>query len=344
MSAVLSAVEIKQLDATKKPAPVGEVSVKIPWADSIALAREVGYKIVDANLRGYGGFQFRVGEHSSVSGALQVCANGLHYCLEPIQCMRYAQPYKRPLRYLRVVAMGEAVADVSEDGTVEKKAARYLYIDGELSGAEWAALILPKINEAKSLTRALFAADTNNVALLSTYKSADADWILYFAAAAKSINAVREVIRSVWGHNVQEALDMCFYANNIEAATLLLDAARHVGHVLNCNYMLGVAAQSRSVEVINLLMSRDEMKYQVRINLKYALPISIDLGSVHMVECITKAMLDSGQQLEILIILNGCGLSDRDPILTPLHVALFGFANTPAPSELKASQSKLKTE
>ena len=69
----------------KKEAPVVETNPEEEWI------WVEGYKGVDENMQGYGGFQYELGKEYSVDGEIEECKNGLHFSLKLEDAFGYKQ-------------------------------------------------------------------------------------------------------------------------------------------------------------------------------------------------------------------------------------------------------------
>lgn len=114
-------------------------------ADVKAVVSVRGFKIVDANLRGMGQFQYSVGKTATTSGRLEVCRNGLHFCRYAAQCYQYARHLERPWRYLCISAQ-----DVLSEGN--KSASLALHIDAEMTPREWLDQIMRETSLQTTVT------------------------------------------------------------------------------------------------------------------------------------------------------------------------------------------------
>jgi hypothetical protein len=140
-------------------------------AHSFAPEIQRGYKIVDRDLQAKNKYQYTVGHVCSTDGPLVIGQKGLHYCPRPSDCYSYAGAYRRPLRYLQVVPVGEFVTQS------DKRATLSLYVEKELKVAEWLRLIQGEIDNKTStyndLLKAAAAEDSIATMELAIGRGAD---------------------------------------------------------------------------------------------------------------------------------------------------------------------------
>ena len=101
----------------------------------------IAYKAVDSELCGHGGYQYRVGETFTHTGKVQVCFSGLHYSLNPTDCMAYHDGPGR--RYLEVMDMNDDPKGFSCERPgcmITKVATRTLKVLREIPRDEWSQL------------------------------------------------------------------------------------------------------------------------------------------------------------------------------------------------------------
>jgi hypothetical protein len=92
----------------------------------------MGYKIFEENWT-CRGFQYEVGKTAVHEGAVVLCLSGLHFCIEPLQCLDYYNISKHN-KYARVMASG--VIEKASD----KCAAEILTVVEEISFTDFKKL------------------------------------------------------------------------------------------------------------------------------------------------------------------------------------------------------------
>lgn len=103
------------------------------------------FKIVDKDLRGFGGFQFEIGKTYEQSGDIVVCKNGFHCCAIPAHCYNFVDHMKPPLRYLEVVIPENS--NITRVAT--KIAASKMTISREIPKDEWVKILSASIELEK---------------------------------------------------------------------------------------------------------------------------------------------------------------------------------------------------
>jgi len=80
----------------------------------------IGYKGFNAQLQGYNKFQFEEGKTYEITGTLEMCKNGFHFCDMPINVFTF---YKNTdnNKYAIIEALGEIAVDISSKKLVTNK-------------------------------------------------------------------------------------------------------------------------------------------------------------------------------------------------------------------------------
>ena len=79
----------------------------------------IGYKGFNAQLQGYNNFQFEEGKTYEITGTLEMCKNGFHFCDMPINVLEFYKNTNN--KYAIIEALGEIVVDISYRKLVTNK-------------------------------------------------------------------------------------------------------------------------------------------------------------------------------------------------------------------------------
>ena len=80
----------------------------------------IGYKGFNSQLQGYNKFQFEEGKTYEITGTLEMCKNGFHFCDIPLHVLEF---YKNinDNKYAIIEALGEIAVDISSKKLVTNK-------------------------------------------------------------------------------------------------------------------------------------------------------------------------------------------------------------------------------
>lgn len=213
-------------------------------------ATQIGYKIVDRNLRARDDFQYTVGQTATTNGTWGVLADGLHYCPKlAAHCYQFVTGFQPPLRYLLVSPKSE----VRENGDVS--ATLNLYVNQELTYDEWMKIIYAQSSIDIHATL-LAAGCEGHIALFrehANHPDAVIAEVLEGAARFGHLGLVRYIMDNfksrIKEERLNEALAAAVSFGSESVATFLIKSG-----VTDLNTPLSVAAVAGNVQMLKLLI------------------------------------------------------------------------------------------
>ena len=81
----------------------------------------IGYKGFNSQLQGYNNFQFEEGKTYEITGELEMCKNGFHFCDMPLHVFTFYKNTDNNNKYAIVEALGDIAVDISSKKLVTNK-------------------------------------------------------------------------------------------------------------------------------------------------------------------------------------------------------------------------------